>query len=303
MQSSLRVLNPVDVLPANIEDSNVPTDDFPEWSSTTTYSLCEKVKVENDVYQSLVDANINNNPSAAGSSAKWQKRGVINRMNAFDKKLSTKVKNPNEINYTIKMGRAMTTLAVLGAEGATSIQLIMENDGVDVFDKTLSVFPLPSRPGLWYWLYGQKEERTEAKFFDLPTYPSAKLKLKVLGSEDLAVGEIAIGNITSFGLYVLSGAGIGFDDYSRKERDEFGEWEIVERSYSKWTSLSLLLEKSEVDAMNKFVAKMRAKPAVWIGSNSYESTTVYGMVKSFEVAIKWALYSECQLVLEGMNEE
>ena len=110
-----------------------------------------------------------------------------------------------------------------------------------------------------------------------------------------------LGTVRRFALGVKAGARVGIQDYSRKERTEFGDTVLVERAFAKRASLQLLLTASEVDALNDFMAEVRATACLWIGSSRYESTTVYGFYKSFEIAITYYDYSDCELELEGLT--
>jgi len=97
------------------------------------------------------------------------------------------------------------------------------------------------------------------------------------------------------------GARVGIQDYSRKERTDFGDVVLVERAFAKRASFQLLLRAAEVDSFNDFLASVRATPCLWIGSQRYESTTVYGFYKSFDIVIAYFDYSDCELELEGLT--
>ena len=75
----------------------------------------------------------------------------------------------------------------------------------------------------------------------------------------------------------------------------------MERAYAKRASFSMLLRAGEVDAMQRFLSDVRATPCLWIGSSRYESTTVYGFYKSFDITISYFDYSDCDLELEGLT--
>lgn len=303
MTTSLRVLDPMSVTRQQIESTNVPDSALTEWNAGATYSINAEVKKGDKTFVSVRDSNVNHDPESPASDTWWRKSGVINMMRPFDPFISTKVKQADQIAYTFKMGRAATSVSVLGVEGATSITLRIENAGETIQTHTVQMQSVPTRTGLWYWLYGQRLIRTEARFFDLPTYPNAKLHITINGTTDLAVGVIAIGNMQEFGYAVLSGAEIGIDDYSKDQPDDFGVRDIVLRSWAKRTSIDLLIRDSEIDNMQRFIAGMRGKYAIWIGSGRFESTTIYGLARNFRVVLSGADHATCQLTLLGMNEE
>ena len=101
--------------------------------------------------------------------------------------------------------------------------------------------------------------------------------------------------------WLKMGARIGIQDYSRKERSEFGDVMLVERAFAKRASFSLLLTADEVDSFHQFLSEVRATPCLWIGSRRYESTTLYGFYKNFDIVISYFNYSDCELELEGLT--
>ena len=112
---------------------------------------------------------------------------------------------------------------------------------------------------------------------------------------------ILLGQARQFSMGVKLGARVGIQDYSRKERNDFGDVMVVERAFAKRASFSLLLAAGEVDALYQFLSEVRASPCLWIGSNRYESTTVYGFYKNFDIVISYYDYSDCELELEGLT--
>ena len=48
-------------------------------------------------------------------------------------------------------------------------------------------------------------------------------------------------------------------------------------------------------------AALRATPVLWIGSESFESLTVYGFYKEFSIDIAYPTVSYCSLTIEGLT--
>ena len=56
-----------------------------------------------------------------------------------------------------------------------------------------------------------------------------------------------------------------------------------------------------VDEIVNLLAEYRATPIVYIGSDAYASTIVYGFYKDFTVVIAYYLKSICNLEIEGLT--
>ena len=170
-----------------------------------------------------------------------------------------------------------------------------------VYDKTVSLALTPLAPGWWAWFFGERRAPTQTLLQDLPSYPGADILIGITGTAELAVGVILLGQARRFSMGVKLGARVGIQDYSRKERNDFGDVMVVERAFAKRAGFSLLLAAGEVDALYQFLSEVRATPCLWIGSKRYEATTLYGFYKNFDIVISYFDYSDCELELEGLT--
>ncbi|HFL2185791.1 TPA: hypothetical protein ACG3DQ_000770 [Pseudomonas putida] len=98
----------------------------------------------------------------------------------------------------------------------------------------------------------------------------------------------------------LYGTSVGITDYSRKERDTFGNMGIVERGYSKRADFDVIVQTSTVSQVQRLLSKYRAKPLVWIGEASFQSTILYGYYKEFNLVISGPTVSDCSISVEGL---
>jgi DUF438 domain-containing protein len=76
---------------------------------------------------------------------------------------------------------------------------------------------------------------------------------------------------------------VGIQDYSRKERDIFGEYNFIERSYADRANFTMWVENTQLDSVKNILASVRATPTLYIGSDDYTSTAVFGFYKDFDL--------------------
>ena len=298
----LTVVKPIAVTPSMLVSTDVPEADYAEWAAGTTYAIGDRVIVaaQHKIYQSAVAANVGKDP--ATDRAAWLEVGATNRWKPYDKSVSSQVVQAGSISYRIKPGQAVTSVGVLNITGGTSLRVrVVDPASGTVYDKTVSLSRKPLAPGWWLWFFGERRAPSQALLQDLPSYPGADILIDITGTAELAVGVILIGQVRQFALGVKMGARVGIQDYSRKERSEFGDVMLVERAFAKRASFSLLLTADEVDSFHQFLSEVRATPCLWIGSRRYESTTLYGFYKSFDIVIPYFSYSDCDLELEGLT--
>ena len=303
---SLSVVQPIGITDAMLISTDVPENDYSAWSSGTTYTVSERVIVASThkVYESVQGSNINNDPLT--SPTWWIEVSPTNRWKVFDlsngSKTVTSGTTPPKISYSIKPGQAVTALAVLGVENSTSLQITMTDPVYgQVYNKTVSFSPVQPASTWWSWFFGQRATPTQEIALDLPTYPNATVSIVLSGGAALAVGAILMGQQMRFGLGISQGARVGIQDYSRKETNEFGDTVLVQRSFARRASFDMIIEKAEVDPFQNFLAAVRAVPCLWIGSNDYESTVVFGFYKNFDILISYPNHADCELELEGLS--
>ncbi len=301
---ALSVVQPVQITPAMLITTNVPEADHPVWAAGATYELGARVIWANRIYESLQANNVGRDP--ATSPTWWIDAGATNRWRVFDRIVNTQTTAPAgptpTISYTIRPSRAVSALAVLNVAGCTSLQIRMV-DPVHgtVYDKTTSFALQSVTQSWWAWFFGQKRRPEQHIALDLPAYPAADIIVTLVGNADLAVGVILLGPQQRYGLGVRHGARLGIQDYSRKETNQFGDAILVRRAFARRANFGMLIESGEVDSMQSFLARVRAVPCLWIGSNSIEATVVYGFYKNFEILISYPSHADCEIEIEGLT--
>ena len=61
------------------------------------------------------------------------------------------------------------------------------------------------------------------------------------------------------------------------------------------------MQSSAVDDVHRTLASLRATPALWIGSEAFDSLTVYGFYKEFSIDLAYPTVSYCSLTIEGLT--
>lgn len=301
--ASLVIVSPLEITDARLVGSNLPESDKPAWSSSTTYASGEMVYLASThrVYKSAIDGNLNKPP--ATSPNEWTDFGPTNRWAPFDGSVGSQaIAHDGLIEYRFRLGSVISYMGLLNLIGAATINVrVVDPSAGEVYDKTVDLQSIPETVGWWEWFFGPRTMTTQSLFDDLPPYRNADIYVTITGGDDLALGVLLFGLPREFSHGVQLGARIGIQDYSRKERTVYGDLVIVERGFSKRANYTALLDKSEVDVLANFLAKIRATPCLWVGSANYEATTIYGFSKNWDIVISWPEYSVLELELEGLT--
>lgn len=300
----LIVVQPLAITDAMVSapNTNVPEADYAVWSSVTTYALDARVILTSThkIYQSLQASNLNKDPVT--QPLWWIEVSPTNKWALFDSAVSTQTKQASYIKYTVTPGQTVNAIAALNLTNATQIVITVTSASAGVvYSKTVDVSPAPATPSWWDWFFGIKRAQTQCVLVDLPSYPDATIKFELYGGSSLAIGVLLIGQQRAFGAGIKYGAKVGIQDYSRKEKNDFGDTVLVQRAFARRADFELMISADEVDSLQNFLSDVRAVPCLWVGSTEYEATTVFGFYKTFDILISYPTQSDCSLQIEGLT--
>ena len=61
------------------------------------------------------------------------------------------------------------------------------------------------------------------------------------------------------------------------------------------------MDTEQIDYISRTLAQLRATPVLWIGSEGFESLSVYGFYKEFSIDLAYPTVSYCSLTIEGLT--
>lgn len=283
----------------SVESTNVPENEHDAWDDGTSYDAEVRVIFEHNVYESLQGSNTGKTPDE--QPLWWVKVGPTNRWAPFDQSPSTVCTYPEQIWHTITPGIIINAVAVLGVSALTVRVVVTDPaDGV-VYDETKGVAGVIDSPDWWTYFFGDVSGVTDALFLDLPTYGSAAITIEIdAGEGEASVGTIILGRLRLPDLAVQYGVELGIVDFSRKERDDFGAIQLVQRGFARRAEFPCYCATSSVDNVVNLLAALRSTPCVWIGTEKTLTTIVYGWYNDFSIQISYPQISYCSLEVEGL---
>lgn len=297
----MKIIRPISIGPANLSASSVAESE-PVYNPATAYAEGFQVRgnttdTAHTVYESLIASNTGN---ALSDTSKWVLVGATNRYRMFDAIVQSQTTDDDEIEVTFTTTSRVDSIALLNISAATAhVEVVDAIDGT-VYDET---FALVSSEGIidWYsYFFEPISRRTELVLTDLPPYAGATITVSVSApGNEVAVGELVAGMARDIGS-ASYGATVGITDFSRKERDDFGGFRVVERAFSKRASFTLFMLPGQVDQVQRDLARYRATPIVYVGSETYDSTIIYGFFRDFSIEIAGPTHSICSLEVESL---
>lgn len=300
----MQVITPNTVNDASLLSSNVPENEYPVWNSTTTYNLGDMLIYiapnKHWVIRSLVASNVGNVPTGLNTDTKWVKVSETNRWKMFDLKSTSQTVATGSITVSIGNGSLTNGLYAGNLQGSKFTVTGKDQFGTVVYSYSTSLISTSGIVDAYTYFFEPIVFKKEIVLDDLPPYLLSTYDVSITGAGEVRCGTLILGYQQTPGA-TRYGMSIGIQDYSIKQADEFGDFVITRRSFSKRMSLDCYIPKAKTDAFIDFLNTNRATPLVWVGSDLYEGSYIYGFYKDYSVVVSYATESMISLQIEGLT--
>ena len=297
--------------PITLDDTTVISNNIAElydpWSSTENYVVGPpaSVVVHNKREYEAIQDHSNVEPGVAlTTDSCWLDLGTSNKYKLFDQSITSQSVNNDSIVLLMSYPGRVDSLAVFNIV-AQSIQLEMNDvpgGGLAYNSGVISLEVGMSGPDWYSYFFDGIEFLDEYAFISqLPVQAGNTVLLRIKNPGCQAkCGAVVLGLSKELG-YTQYGSSFGIDDYSLKSTDDYGNTSITERSYSKNADFNLLIENSRIDSLRRILTRYRATPIVYVGSDQYASTIIYGFYDELAVEIAQPTASVYTLSIKGLT--
>lgn len=312
----LYVIDPLPIGDEHMVGSNLGPNDYPRWQSGTSYPRGSRVSVMDNhkIYQSAVPVgpapvstvtpqsdlfNAETNPTG-----KWVEVGTTRRWKPFDGSIGDQAyaDNLTELTWTLSPGQQADSVAFFGLHATHVLVQVMDTQGTILFAREESTVDPANIEDAWDYLSNPPVFHTEMVFRGIPLQAGQHIVLRVRHIYEIPrLGEIIIGREISIGK-LLVGGGVSLQDYSRKERDDFGNAIIVRRAYSDIATYPVLVDAGRERYVLRTLGRLRSTPAVYHAGESMtgRGLTVFGFFRDVPVTLSSPTHSQLTIEVEGL---
>lgn len=299
------LIKPDTINDATLDNTNVAENDYDAWDVSATYSINDMaIYVTTDkhwVIRSLVNDNVGYVPTGLNSDTKWVKVSETNRWKMFDNKTTSQTVNPDSIDVSVIGTSAVDSVALLNLDASSVSLTITDINSNVVYDETVSLVTTDNVYDMWTYFFAPIIRKSDYLFLNLPPYAMAKYDISITYTGNNAkCGTCVIGKAIDLGITRYNSKASSID-YSIKETDEFGDFTITERGYSRTTDITAYVEKRFTDYTVNILNQYRATPVVWVGTTEYTSTYIYGIHKNWEVLYSFPNHNEIFFQILGLS--
>lgn len=292
------------ILPETIDDTTLAAtnvaETLDEYNPATSYSEGDKVRDDatHHAFESLEDANMGNPLTDA---SKWLDLGPTNPWAMFDQKVGTITSNADTIEVTVVPAGRATGLAAFNLAGASvSVTVTDTLEGV-IYDETFILVSNANVGDYYDYCFEPIIRKTELLVDDLPPVAGADIDVVIDNTGgNAACGGLVLGSLRELGVTVY-GSGFGIIDYSRKEPDDFGNIDLVQRDYRSTGRFDVVVPRLLVDEVKRVLTARRAIPTVFSGTSEYGAMLIYGFPRDWSVSIDHYQNSRLNIELESLT--
>jgi hypothetical protein len=272
------------------------------YSTTQTFAKGDRI-INPTTHRTLESVQAANTNKPLTDVAWWIDIGPTNRWAMFDDAVGTLAGETGEITVVLAPG-SVDGLAIIDTTAET-VRVVVTNGLATVYDVTKSTNVGGSSINSWFkWFFEPIGKKTVLTFLDLPSYPNCVVTVTITGANpagEIKVGSLIVGRQFDLGSTEVGG-NVGITDFSRKVTDDFGVTTVVERAWSKRMTLRAMVATEDVDGIVRELAKVRAKPTLFIGEEGFDSLSILGFYKDFDVDLALANISYVSLTVEGLTQ-
>lgn len=272
------------------------------YSTGTTYAKNATVRgntaaTAHNLYVSLQAGNLN---KPLTDTAWWLAAGSTNRMRMFDEVVGSQTIDADRITVVLSSPKRITALALFNIDAAEMRVTVTDPvDGV-VYDKVISLISTNGINNLWQWAFAEIERARQRVVLSLPPYAGAQITITLSNpGSSVKCGALVVGRSRSYGIS-LAGLSISSQDYSRKDRDAFGNAIIVKRPFSRRNGVEALVPNDLVDGLVELLDEHRATPLVFIGSERLGATIIYGYYKTYQTVLSYPTHALLSIETENL---
>ena len=299
----MNVIPPIEITTALLTSSTAaePGPGETAWNAATNYSIGTRAirTGTHRVYEALaagVDAGL-----PEDTPARWLDVGPTNRFAMFDLERNSATVVASPLTVVITPGQRVNSIALIGVV-AQSVTIEMTVGATTVYTYTED---LTTRLTLgWYdYFFGTFGSSPTVIRFDLPPFTGGVITVTLTGSGNVQCGALALGTAVYLGKVQANPRSDALN-FSRIERDDFGNTTLVPRRSVPKTNQVLLTEKGRIDKLGELRKALNAVPAVWSGLDDmttdgyFESLLVLGIYKQFAFDLSHPQHAVVTLELE-----
>lgn len=300
-ESDFFVVRPFAVTASNLASSNVTETEHPTWNASTSYGVVDDMVIYNHKVYACVNGsgNIGKNPETEPTF--WVYVSATNRFKMFDTQMSSQTTKADEITVSVEYTERPNRLYFGNVEAQyIDVEMLDSSDNV-LFIQRYQMYENTGTPSFYSFITARIQRKTDILITGFPPYANCKFNITISNAGATAkCGVMLVGYAEYVGVTQL-GLVLGTRDFSVKKRNDFGDYEILERAFSKYGEANVMVKNSGIDRLIQMLANYRATATLFIASNLYTSSMIYGFYDDYSNSVAYQEASLLNIRMEGLT--
>lgn len=284
-----------------------------EYSDSATYDAEDQVLVAtfnpdiyDKIYESVQNSNTGNDPETDDGTW-WVEIGASNQFKAFDGKISSTTDQSaisGDLTFNFFMAKNCDTICLFNFSNVTNINIRVNYSGSDIYDEDIDPYSSTYVTD-WYEFFtvDPLDSYKSNVIVSVPAHDDSfvYITLEAPDSGIISVGEIVFGNTVNLGETVY-GTSTSILDFSTKDTDTFGNFEVLERGFQDEVNFQFNLFTQNTNKVKQLLASRRAKPTVYFSDFDQEEygLVAYGYYEDFDIPLSTPSLSTATLEVRGL---
>lgn len=292
-------------VPPRVIESNVDENDALPWNDFDTYDAGETVAVFGSYHRIYESIGTNLDKFPPDHPEEWIDQGATNRWRMFDmsvgaEKQTVSTNSSNTVEVLLDVDQTVTSVTLLNLYGVSVRVIMRDQDGNEVYNRLVNLLESTPSPDWWSFFFAARSNLKTVVLTDLPSTRPATIEMILEGDDEPAkIGKMIVGEAVDIGC-ARYGTSVGIVDFSRKERDPFGNNYILERRYIDRADYDIQIDTDNIDTVKELLTAIRATPSLYIGDEDFNSTIIYGFYRDFSIVISGPYKSDVTIQVESI---
>ena len=301
------VVKPYTVDQTTLTSSSIPEPDAGEtvWSAGTYNTGTRRINTTTHrVYEVVAVPSTSDDPLVGvdADPPTWVDVSATNRYAMFDNLNGSQSTDGANLDVSVTIPAIINSVSGFNVSGVDTVTINV-TDAVEglVYTNTIDLNDNEAVVDFYQYFFEPIAKKDEFIDNNLPAYFEADIDVMFDGTA-CAVGSLVLGKQIPLGVTTY-GTSFQLLDFSRKERDAFGNYIITEGRTSKLVDFDLYADTNKLGYIFRELAKLTTTPAVWSGKEDDQDdpTLVFGYYRDSQINIDFPEVSDISIQIEGLT--
>lgn len=203
----------------------------------------------------------------------------------------------NSITTTFTLTGNENSAAIFGMENVNELHVVATSSGGEIYNEEISLVDTK-----YYDKTGYIKTLDQIVLID-KFLGATSVTIELLGEsggDSAAVGRLIVGRAVELGI-TQYGASLEIEDFSRRERDELGNFTIIPRDTAKNINFDVKIDKEDVNFVFAYLSDITTTPVVWTGDDEDAALQVYGFYADYTNTVDAPSITTGTISVEGLT--